>query len=158
MLPAKEDFLRRAWQSAVNAQHIFPEMAACEAALESGYGHSVLALQDNNLFGMKQHQHPIYGTHSLPTREFLSNQWVTLNSNWIVYPDWQTCFADRMATLKRLASVYPHYAAALAAASGTTYVNEVSRTWSTDPERANKVLAIYDSIAGDWSATETHSP
>lgn len=130
-------------------------MAACEAALESGYGRSQLAMQDRNLFGMKQHLHPIYGTHSLPTREFLHNDWVTINSNWIVYPDWQACFADRMATLTRLASVYPHYRNALAAGSATTYVNEVSLTWSTDPDRAFKVLAIYDNCAGDWDATNS---
>lgn len=150
---ANKDFLRHAMQAAQKAGHIFPEMAACEAALESGYGHSQLATQDRNLFGMKQHLHPIYGTHSLPTREFLSGEWVTVNSNWITYPDWAACFADRMATLQRLASVYPHYKAALAAASATTYIMEVSRTWSTDPERGEKVLAIYDACAGDWDAS-----
>jgi flagellum-specific peptidoglycan hydrolase FlgJ len=155
MTPQQKDFLQRAMKAAEQAGHIFPEMAACEAALESGYGHSQLATQDNNLFGMKQHLHPIYGTHSLPTREFLSGQWVTVNSNWIVYPDWAACFADRMATLKRLASVYVHYRNALAAASATTYVMEVSRTWSTDPERGEKVLAIYDAIPGDWDATSS---
>lgn len=153
MTPQEKDFLHRAALAAEQAGHIFPEMAACEAALESGYGHSVLATQDSNLFGMKQHLHPVYGTHALPTREFLGDQWVTINSNWIHYPGWADCFADRMFTLRRLASVYPHYKNALAAASGTTYVMEVSRTWSTDPERANKVLAIYDEIAGDWSAS-----
>lgn len=153
MTPQQHDFLQRAFVAAHNAGHIFPEMAACEAALESGYGRSQLATQDRNLFGMKQHLHPIYGTHSLPTREFLSGEWKTVNSNWITYPDWGACFADRMATLKRLASVYPHYANALASASATTYVNEVSQSWSTDPNRAEKVLAIYDAVAGDWNAT-----
>jgi flagellum-specific peptidoglycan hydrolase FlgJ len=158
MLPFEEQFLRKAWQAAVNAHHIFPEMAACEAALESGYGRSQLAVQDRNLFGMKQHQHPIYGTVSLPTREFLSGEWLTLNSNWIVYPDWQSCFADRMATLRRLAKIYSHYRAALAAPDKESYITQVSLTWSTDPKRAEKVLAIYNAITGDWSATETHSP
>ena len=158
MLPPQEQFLRKAWQAAVDAHHIFPEMAACEAALESGYGHSQLATQDNNLFGMKQHLHPLYGTVSLPTREFLSGEWEAVEANWVKYPDWQSCFEDRMQTLRRLAPVYSHYRAALAAPDKESYITQVSLTWSTDPKRAEKVLAIYNSIVGDWSATETHSP
>ena len=148
----QESFLRRAWFAAVQAGHIWPEMAACEAALESGYGTSELAIADNNLFGMKQHLHPVYGTHVLPTKEFLDGKWVVCSAKWVHYADWSTCFQDRMATLKRLASVYPHYKAALEASSGTGYTYEVSRTWSTDPERAKKVCDIFDSISGDWSA------
>ncbi len=144
--------------AAVNAHHVFPEMAACEAAEESTFGHSLLASQDNNLFGMKQHTHPIYGTVSLPTREFLNGEWETVEANWIRYADWQECFEDRMATLLRLAKIYPHYAAALDAKNGEDYVRQVSQTWSTDPKRADKVLAIYNAITGDWSATETNSP
>src|ERR1039458_2657 len=144
MTPANKDFLHRAMDAAQKAGHVFPEMAACEAALESGYGRSQLATQDRNLFGMKQHLHPIFGTVSLPTREFLSNEWVTINSNWIVYPDWPSCFGDRMATLNRLSSIYQHYKAALAATKKEDYVRQVSMTWSTDPQRADKVLAIYN--------------
>lgn len=163
MNPANKDFLYRAFHAATLASHIFPEMASCEAALESGYGRSVLAVQDNNLFGMKAHLHPIYGTHCLPTREFIGKDkdikdgvcdgWETISANWERYPDWAACFADRMRTLRRLASVYQHYANALSAASATTYITEISRTWSTDPLRAQKCLAIYDAVAGDWSAT-----
>ena len=153
MTPANKDFLHKAFVAAQAAQHVFPEMAACEAALESGYGHSQLASQDNNLFGMKEHLHPLYETVSLPTREFLSNEWKTINSNWIVYPDWAACFADRMETLKRLAPNFVHYRLALAASSAEEYVRQVSMTWATDPNRSLKVLAIYDAVAGDWDAT-----
>src|ERR1035438_5317570 len=83
MTPANKDFLHRAMDAAQKAGHVFPEMAACEAALESGYGRSQLATQDRNLFGTKQHLHPIYGTQSLPTREDLGGAWKTVNSNWI---------------------------------------------------------------------------
>jgi flagellum-specific peptidoglycan hydrolase FlgJ len=148
----QKQFLDKASQQAEAAGHIFPEMAACEAALESGYGTSGLAIADRNLFGMKQHAHPIYGTHVLPTKEFVGidkdtdgvkDGWIVVNANWITYPDYAACFTDRMNTLRRLAPVYPHYRNALVAPDPLTYVNEVSQTWSTDPKRAEKVSAIY---------------
>ena len=57
----------------------------------------MLAIQDRNLFGMKPHQHPEYGTASLPTREVLGDKWVEVEANWVSYPDLESCFADRMA-------------------------------------------------------------
>jgi|ERR1051326_357754 flagellum-specific peptidoglycan hydrolase FlgJ len=153
LTPEQKTFLRSAASAAEKAGHIFPEMAACEAALESAYGRSVLALLDKNLFGMKQHKHPIYGTHILPTKEFQNGEWITINASWVSYPDWASCFKDRMATLERLATAFPHYAAALKAKDGQEYVREVSQTWSTDPKRAEKVIAIYDAMVGMWDAT-----
>ena len=148
MNPVQRDFLDRAQAAAKQVGHPFPAMAACEAALESGYGQSELARSDNNLFGMKQHAHPIYGTVTLPTREFLLGEWKTVTSKWIEYPDWAACFADRLATLQRLANAYPHYKAALAAPDAETYIAEVSKTWSTDPLRGDKVLGIYREYTG----------
>lgn len=130
--------------AALDAGHVYPEMAACEAAEESNYGLSFLAREDNNLFGMKQHQHPAYGTVALPTREFLDGAWETVDATFVRYPDLKACFADRMATLVRLSSVYPHYAEALDAPGPIEYVLAVSKTWSTDPSRALKVIAIYN--------------
>lgn len=139
----KADFLDKASQQAETAGHIFPHMAACEAALESGYGASGLAISDCNLFGMKQHQHPVYGTHNLPTKEFVGGKWIVVNASWVKYPDYAACFTDRMSTLQRLGNAYPHYAAALKVTDAISYVTEVSKTWSTDPARAAKVIAIY---------------
>lgn len=141
---AEREFLERATLAAENAGHIFARAAACEAALESGYGKSQLAAKDNNLFGMKQHTHPIYGTKTLPTRECIKGEWIPCSANWVVYPDWQTCFQDRMATLRRLSTLYAHYAAALLAQDSATYIAEVSKTWSTDPNRGAKVQQIFD--------------
>jgi flagellum-specific peptidoglycan hydrolase FlgJ len=66
-----------------------------------------------------------------------------INAKFVEYPTLEDCLADRQATLTRLASVYPHYKAALEATTPEDYVREVSRTWSTDPGRAEKCLAIY---------------
>lgn len=138
------DFLNKAFNEASASGHIFPKMAACEAALESGYGHSGLAIHANNLFGMKQHSTPIYDTLDLPTHEVINGKWVVVTAHWVKYPDWKSCFNDRMDTLKRLAPKYVHYNNALNATDEFVYIKEVSKTWSTDPQRAAKVIAIYN--------------
>ena len=139
-------FLARAYRAAQSAHHIFPAYAACEAALESGWGRSLLAVEANNLFGQKQSHPPLSGTEtiSMPTREFLHDHWTTVSANWAKFANWSDCFRARMALLEELSRAYPHYAAALKATTGQQYVTAVSLSWSTDPERAGKVLAVYD--------------
>jgi len=143
MTDEQVEFLDKAQAAAAAASHPFPQMAACEAALESAWGKSILAAEDNNIFGTKQHLHPLYGTVSLPTKEFLDERWQRAVAFWVKYPDWTTSFADRLDTLKRLAPHYPPYANALKAQDPETFVREVSKSWSTDPDRAAKCLAIY---------------
>ncbi len=138
-----QEFLPKAAAAARAAGHIYPEYAACEAALESAWGASALALQANNLFGQKQCHPPRGASLSLPTREYLHGAWTTVQAQWIVFSDWQDCFAHRMTLLRSLENGYPHYRAALAAGSGEQFVSQVSKSWSTDPARAAKVLAIY---------------
>lgn len=146
MSTPQSEFLLKAAAAARAAGHVFPEYAACEAALESGWGHSQLAVEANNLFGQKQAHPPLPGTASLtlPTREFLHGAWLSVQANWIKFPDWESCFRERMALLRSLAAAWPNYGAALHAATGEQFITEVSRTWSTDPNRAGKVLAVYD--------------
>src|ERR1700684_2855034 len=148
MTETQKQFLDRAAAAAQQATHPFPRMAASEAALESGYGLSGLASEDNNLFGVKAHIHNIYGAASLPTKEFEKGDWVEVSADWEKYPDWPSCFFDRLATLTRLQGAYPHYQAALRAQDAETFVREVSQTWSTDPIRADKCIAIYREYLG----------
>jgi len=145
MNDAQKQFLAHATSEAQRVNHPFPAMAAAEAALESNWGNSELAREGNNLFGMKMHSHPnpCFGVLALPTHEYLDGNWIACEAQWVKYPDWGSCFADRLATLKRLASAYPHYQAALDAQDPETFAIEVSKTWSTDPTRAAKVISIY---------------
>ncbi len=140
------DFLTRAVVAARQGGHIFPEMAACEAALESGWGQSRLARIANNLFGEKQdreHNEGI-GTLALPTREYLHGRWISVDALWIKFPDWPSSFAARMEILRALSSEFPAYNQALHASNAQQFVQLVSERWSTDPQRAAKVLSIYD--------------
>lgn len=145
----KRQFIARCAASARIVGHPFPEMVGCEAALESNWGRSELAAKYNNYFGMKQHQHPVYGTVSLPTREYHQGQWSTVQAQWINYPTLEDCFADRLATLTRLASIYPNYKMALGATMPEDYIIHVSGTWSTDPNRWVKVMNIYKDYMAD---------
>ena len=143
MTPAQQEFLLSAAKEAKAGGHIFPAMAACEAAVESAWGTSELAHKANNLFGAKQQMHPVYGSVEIPTREFLDHKWVTENAAWVEYPDVATCFKERMATLQRLATTYPHYGMALIAQTPEEYVKEVSLSWSTGPNRATVCIEIF---------------
>jgi flagellum-specific peptidoglycan hydrolase FlgJ len=154
------EFLEKACAAARAAGHVWPEFAACEAALESAWGGSALAVQGNNLFGQKQAHPPLAGTETmeLPTREFIRDAWVTVPARWVKFTDWCGCFTERMRLLRGLSAAYPHYAEALAATTGEAYVEAVSKSWSTDPQRAAKVLAVYrqhfgaDGVMGDIRA------
>ncbi len=140
----KDDFLQKAKQAAMNIGMAWPGYVAAEAALESRYGQSQLAVQANNLFGMKMHRGvPLEETLALPTKEYVNGQWIATVAHWMKYVNWEACLRDRQATLVRLSTVYPDYADALAASDGETFIREVSATWSTDPHRADKVLEIH---------------
>lgn len=137
------EFLAKATLAAREGGHLFPQYAACEAALESAWGRSALAVQASNLFGEKQSHPPLGKTLQLPTREFLHGAWLQVQASWAIYDSWADCFSARMALLKRLQGEYPNYRAALSATDGEQFIEHVSRSWSTDPARAEKVLGVY---------------
>jgi flagellum-specific peptidoglycan hydrolase FlgJ len=136
------DALKAMFAAAMSAAVLFPQAQASEAMVETTWGTSQLCVKGNNLFGMKQHVHPVYGTLNLPTKEFLNDRWVVENDNFVQYPTLAACFEDRMATLEQLAPMYPHYAAALAATTPEEFLTQVSLTWSTDPDRGATCTAI----------------
>lgn len=134
--------LKWVFAAAVSAAVLFPQAQACEAMVESRWLTSELAVKYNNLFGMKQHAHPVYGTVNLPTREFLHGGWVMQNDDFVKYPTLADCFDDRMKTLQMLSNKYAHYAAALVARTPEEFLGQVSFTWSTSPTRAKDCIAI----------------
>jgi flagellum-specific peptidoglycan hydrolase FlgJ len=134
--------LAKVYAAAVQSCCLFPEAQACEAMVETSWMTTVLGYVDHNLFGTKQHEHPIYGTVNLPTKEFINSNWIVVNAAFVLYPDFASCFADRMATLNRLAPEYPHYAAALAATTPEEFLTQVSLTWSTGPTRGEQCIEI----------------
>ena len=126
-------------------------------------------MKANNLFGEKMSdKHPLpYPRMKLMTHEWdaKTQQMVLVPAYWVIFPDWQTCFTERMALLHRLASIEPGYAAALHIAqddavspkpeNGANFVVQVSSNWSTDPNRAKKVLQIHAAHASVFAQPQT---
>lgn len=175
LTPEQQDFLRRAAAQAEASGHPFPHHAACEAALESRYGTSRLAVAANNLFGLKEPKTPppgwSYPTVELDTEEEENGVMVAAPRElWPVFPDWATSFRERKGILLRLQAIIPHYRAALAAADGETFVRLMSPcaeppvyvapepgcrftgqrcvTWATKLSRGNDVMALYREFFG----------
>ena len=141
-------FLPLAVKAAEESGHVWPEYAACEAALESNWGESRLAKFGNNLFGRKVSKNWTGQTLSIKTWEDLNRDGQRepeeiVDARWAKFNSWDECFRDRMAVLTALAPKFPDYAVALDAKDGESFVINVSRTWATDPNRAAKVLQIH---------------
>ncbi len=140
------------FEDARDAGHIWPAYAACEAMEESAWGTTELYLRANNVFGQTQRAltgEPLeYPSILLPTWEVVRGERVNITAAFVQFPHLSAAFADRMATLRRLAPEFPNYAAALAAQTGEEYVRAVSASWSTDPQRAANVLEIYRAHGG----------
>src|SRR3972149_9606571 len=152
----RAEFIRRALEAADRARAegapIVPEIAAAQAALESRYGESRLAIEANNLFGIKagrRWQGPVL---VLPTTEYVDGRLVGMAARWRSYASWEECprdygnlleilpwFADAAAAARRGDTLGfldgllfdPHGAGAAGAEPG----------WATDPSARDKVLS-----------------
>jgi flagellum-specific peptidoglycan hydrolase FlgJ len=141
--PAQTEFLIDCHAAAVPAKHIWPEYAACEAVLESSWGTSELAVKARNIFGRKMWS-PGPDALALPTKEFFHGAWVTVNAYWKMFATMEASFEDRMEIL----TTDHRYAAVLTAKDGPSYLEQVSKVWSTDPNRASDVLEVWTAHHG----------
>jgi flagellum-specific peptidoglycan hydrolase FlgJ len=151
---ANEDFLLKMYAAAESAAHIFPDYAACEAALETEWGTNKLFVMGNNVFGSKQARVPVYLNMPVSEKQMLGDTEIVITTNYVRFPQVADAFTYRMDTLRRYPAIY---STALNATDGTTFINEVcgywqrqgtplehyQGRWAADPDRASKVLAIY---------------
>lgn len=71
---------------------VLPSIILGQAILESNWGKSTLASKYNNLFGIKA-----YGDQkkvSLETKEFVNEEWITIQGDFKVYDSWEQSMDD----------------------------------------------------------------
>ncbi|WP_080833086.1 glycoside hydrolase family 73 protein [Cohnella massiliensis] len=108
-----------------------------QAALESNWGRSGLTQKANNLFGIKG-TGPA-GSVTMPTREVVNGQTVTVDAAFRAYHDWSQSIADHSLLLTR-----PRYAKVLNADGKTAARAAAAAGYATDPNYADKLIAIMD--------------
>ena len=108
-----------------------------QAIDESGWGQSVLAIRDHNLFGIKG-TGPA-GTDMQPTREYENGQWVTLTAPFRVYHNVAESIADHSQLLATGAS-YQHAMADRHLPDA--FATDLTGVYATDPQYGANLIAI----------------
>ena len=128
-------------QASARKSGVPASFTVAQAALESGWGESLLARQGKNLFGVKADPSWRGEVLTFNTREFLRGAWVTVPAYWRKYPDWQACIDDHVAFLRQ----NRRYALCFACATGATFVRAVAQAgYATDPDYAAKLVSMID--------------
>lgn len=132
---------------------ILPSVACAQAALESGWGTSTLAVKYFNLFGIKGE----YNNTSvvLPTTEYYDSETViSIIDNFRVYPNWNVSILDYGTLL----AINSRYTAAL---NITDYKKQIQAIYdggyATDPNYVSKIVSIiknYDLVTLDDEAMD----
>lgn len=123
--------------------HLFASITIAQAILESDWGRSDLALEANNLFGIK-------GTFNeqssiMPTEEFIDGEQITIDDSFKKYSTIQESMVDHMeflngGTYEAIKTSQNYREAAIALQNGG---------YATDPEYAEKLIALIEEFQLD---------
>ncbi len=137
---SQQAFISQVAPGAIAAQSRYGIPAAvtiAQAIDESGWGQSVLAVRDNNLFGIKG-AGPA-GSDVLPTQEFENGQWVTINAAFRVYHN----VAESIADHSELLATDPSYQQAMADRHvPDAFATDLTGVYATDPQYGSNLIAI----------------
>ena len=87
----------KVWKGVKEAQAhgLFPSVTYAQYVMESGWDGSTLSEKYNNAFGIKADSSWTGRVVTLPTKEYINGEYVTVNANWRVYDDINQSVRDR---------------------------------------------------------------
>lgn len=124
-----------------NAAGILPSLCIAQACVESAYGTSELAVNANNLFGIKAGSDWTGGTYTKQTQEWDGTKYITISAAFRAYDTMVACVEDyltKLTTMDRYANLV-----------GCTDIQEACRLiredgWATSPTYTETLLARVD--------------
>jgi flagellum-specific peptidoglycan hydrolase FlgJ len=137
---AQQAFINEIAPGALAAQRQYgipASVTIAQAIDESGWGQSQLALQDNNLFGIKG-SGPA-GSVVVPTQEYMNGQMVTVDAPFRIYSNVAESINDHSLLLATGSS----YQQAMAdRRSPDAFANDLTGVYATDPSYGSSLITI----------------
>lgn len=123
---------------------VLPSIILGQAILESNWGQSQLASEYKNLFGIKAsgNQPKI----SLETKEYMNEQWITIQGDFKVYSTWEESLDDHTMLFVNGTNWNPQLYAYVLTATDYKQAAQALQTagYATDPDYANKIISVIE--------------
>ncbi|MGM0301676.1 hypothetical protein IGI66_001274 [Enterococcus sp. AZ048] len=128
---------------------VLPSIILGQAILESNWGQSQLASEYKNLFGIKAsgNQPKI----SLETKEYMNEQWITIQGDFKVYSTWEESLDDHTMLFVNGTNWNPQLYAGVLTATDYKQAAQALQTagYATDPDYANKIISVIETYSLD---------
>ncbi|HBL3160651.1 glycoside hydrolase family 73 protein [Enterococcus faecium] len=123
---------------------VLPSIILGQAILESNWGKSTLASKYNNLFGIK-----VYGDQkkvSLETKEFVNEEWITIQGDFKVYDSWEQSMDDHTQLFVQGVDWNPALYEKVITATNYQEAAQALQDagYATDPGYAQKIIQVIE--------------
>lgn len=123
---------------------VLPSIILGQAILESNWGKSTLASKYNNLFGIKA-----YGDQkkvSLETKEFVNEEWITIQGDFKVYDSWEQSMDDHTQLFVQGVDWNPALYEKVIRATNYQEAAQALQDagYATDPGYAQKIIQVIE--------------
>ena len=123
---------------------VLPSIILGQAILESNWGNSTLASKYNNLFGIKA-----YGDQkkvSLETKEFVNEEWITIQGDFKVYDSWEQSMDDHTQLFVQGVAWNPALYEKVITATNYQKAAQALQDagYATDPGYAQKIIQVIE--------------
>ncbi|MBY3649621.1 glycoside hydrolase family 73 protein [Enterococcus faecium] len=123
---------------------VLPSIILGQAILESNWGKSTLASKYNNLFGIKA-----YGDQkkvSLETKEFVNEEWITIQGDFKVYDSWEQSMDDHTQLFVQGVDWNPTLYEKVITATNYQEAAQALQDagYATDPGYAQKIIQVIE--------------
>lgn len=123
---------------------VLPSIILGQAILESNWGKSTLGSKYNNLFGIKA-----YGDQkkvSLETKEFVNEEWITIQGDFKVYDSWEQSMDDHTQLFVQGVDWNPALYEKVITATNYQEAAQALQDagYATDPGYAQKIIQVIE--------------